>query len=75
MTKVTSESTGSSAPKATAPVEGAPPFKNVLHDYALYNYVFTLSVMSNNDINSSNYRTEILSNKQIILRSGGAFSQ
>ena len=70
MTKVTSESTGSSAPKATAPVEGAPPFKNVLHDYALYNYVFTLSVMSNNDINSSNYRTEILSNKQIILRSG-----
>ena len=70
MTKVTSESAGSSAPKAAAPVEGSPPFKNVLHDYALYNYVFTLSIMSNDDINSSNYRTENLSNKQIILRSG-----
>jgi hypothetical protein len=70
MTKVTSESAGSSAPKAAAPVEGAPPFKNVLHDYALYNYVFTLSVMSNDSINNKSYRTESLSNKRVILRTG-----
>ncbi len=68
-TKVTSEGAGSSAPKSAAPVSGSPPFINVLHDYALYNYVFTLSVMSNNDINGSDYRKQSLSDKKIILRS------
>lgn len=68
--KVTSESTRSTtAAKSPAPIAGKPPFPNVLNDYSLYNYVFTLAVLSNNDINGSNYRTESLSNKKIILRS------
>lgn len=64
-----SEGPGSNIQKASAPVVGKPPFKNVLHDYALYNYVFTLSVMSNNDINGSDYRKQSLSSKKVILRS------
>ncbi len=68
-TKVTSEGAGSNVQKSSAPVSGSPPFKNVLHDYALYNYVFTLAVLSNDEINGSSYRTESLSNKKIILRS------
>jgi hypothetical protein len=64
-----SEGPGSNVQKSSAPVVGKPPFKNVLHDYALYNYVFTLSVMSNNDINGSDYRKQSLSSKKVILRS------
>jgi hypothetical protein len=67
-TKVQSDS-ANPAPSAPAPVSGKPPFPNVLHSYALYNYVFTLCVLSADEINDDSYRNTSLTNKKIILRS------
>jgi hypothetical protein len=56
-------------PKIDPPVSGPPPFINVLHDYQLYNYIFTLSVLSNGQINDNSYRTQPVSERKIILKS------
>lgn len=66
--KVQSDSANSAA-TTPAPVSGPAPFNNVLHDYALYNYVFTLCVLSADEINNNSYRNTGLANKRIILRS------
>jgi hypothetical protein len=63
----------SAVPKGNAPVSGSPPFANVLHDYQSFNYIFTLSVLSNDQINSSSYRNQPPSGAAIILRSGSGF--
>ena len=39
------------AAKTVVTVPGKPPFPNILHNYASYNYIWTLSVLSPNDIN------------------------
>lgn len=49
---------------------GSPPFPNVLHSYASYNYIFTLSVLDDFSINFpvETYKSGLLG--QIILKSG-----
>ncbi len=58
------------AAKTVVTVPGKPPFPNVLHNYASYNYIWTLSVLSPNDINfpDESYRKGKLG--PIILKSG-----
>jgi hypothetical protein len=60
-------------PKVDPPVSGSPPFPNVLNDYQLFNYIFTLSVLSNEQINSNSYRNQPLNSSAIILRSASGF--
>ena len=51
-------------------LEAKPPFPNILHQYASYNYIFTLSVLDDASLNFPNetYRKGILG--PIILKSG-----
>lgn len=58
------------AAKTVVTVPGKPPFPNVLHNYATFNYIWTLSVLSPNDINfpDESYRKGKLG--PIILKSG-----
>ena len=46
------------------------PNVNVLHDYASYNYIFTLYSLTINDMNNASYFTKIPDNT-ILVRSGG----
>ena len=56
--------------KTVVNVPGTPPFPNVLHNFATYNYVWTLSVLSPQDLNfpDDSYRKGKLG--PIILKSG-----
>ena len=58
------------AAKSVVSVSGTPPFANVLHNYASYNYLWTLSVLSPQDLNfpDDSYRKGKLG--PIILQSG-----
>ena len=58
------------AAKTVVNVPGKPPFPNVLHNFATYNYVWTLSVLSPQDLNfpDDSYRKGKLG--PIILKSG-----
>lgn len=58
------------AAKAVVNVPGTPPFPNILHNYASYNYIWTLSVLSPQDLNfpDDSYRKGKVG--QIILKSG-----
>lgn len=58
------------AAKTVVNVPGTPPFPNVLHNFATYNYVWTLSVLSPQDLNfpDDSYRKGKLG--PIILKSG-----
>lgn len=58
------------ASKAIVNIPGEPPFPNALHNYASYNYIWTLSVLSPNDLNfpDESYRRGKLG--PIILKSG-----
>ena len=58
------------AAKTIVNIPGTPPFPNVLHNYASYNYVWTLSVLSPQDLNfpDESYRKGKLG--PIILKSG-----
>lgn len=70
-------STTNVAPTApAAPVEGTPPFPNVLHQYSSYSYVLTLSAISTEYCNSAAYRAGVKQNDgnlEIICRSGSGF--
>lgn len=56
--------------KAIVNIPGTPPFPNVLHNYASYNYLWTLSVLTPQDLNfpDDSYRKGKVG--QIILKSG-----
>jgi hypothetical protein len=58
------------AAKTVVNIPGKPPFPNVLHNFASYNYVWTLSVLSPQDLNfpDESYRKGKLG--PIILKSG-----
>jgi hypothetical protein len=58
------------AAKSVVSVSGTPPFANVLHNFASYNYLWTLSVLSPQDLNfpDDSYRKGKLG--PIILQSG-----
>ncbi len=58
------------AAKTVVNIPGKPPFPNVLHNYATYNYVWTLSVLSPQDLNfpDESYRKGKLG--PLILKSG-----
>lgn len=58
------------AAKTVVNVAGTPPFPNILHNFASYNYVWTLSVLSPQDLNfpDESYRKGKLG--PIILKSG-----
>jgi hypothetical protein len=58
------------AAKTVVTVPGKPPFPNILHNFASYNYVWTLSVLSPQDLNfpDESYRKGKLG--PIILKSG-----
>lgn len=49
-----------------------PPYSNPLNVYSSYNYIFTLSPLSNNDINYPKSTYRINSPSGVILRSGGS---
>ena len=58
------------AAKTVVNIPGKPPFPNVLHNFATYNYIWTLSVLSPQDLNfpDDSYRKGKLG--PIILKSG-----
>ena len=58
------------AAKTVVNVPGTPPFPNVLHNFATYNYVWTLSVLSPQDLNfpDDSYRKGKLG--PLILKTG-----
>lgn len=63
-------------PLEKPPVEGNPPFPNVLHQFSSYSYVMTLSAISTDYCNSSEYRSGVKQNAgnlEIICRSGSGF--
>ena len=49
-----------------------PPFENILNQYASYNYIITISALSNSDINSPKNTYKTNEPDSIILRSGGS---
>ncbi len=63
------------ASKAVVTIPGKPPFPNVLHNYASYNYIWTLSVLAPHDLNfpDETYRKGKLG--PIILKSGSGDPQ
>lgn len=61
--------------KTVVNISGTPPFPNALHNYATYNYIWTLSVLSPQDLNfpDESYRKGKLG--PIILKSGSGNPQ
>lgn len=61
--------------KSLVSIPGTPPFANALHNFASYNYIFTLSVLSSKDLNfpDDSYRKGKLG--PIILQSGSGNPQ
>ena len=67
------QSANSAATKVN--ISTSPPYNNILHNYASYNYIFTLSVIDKNSNNfpESGYRTGNLG--EIILRSASGLPE
>jgi hypothetical protein len=62
----------SSSEKTIVPINETPPFPNILGLYTTVNYIFTLSVLTDDEINfpDENYRKGVIKPNTIILKSG-----
>lgn len=62
----------SAAEKTIVPINETPPFPNILNLYTIVNYIFTLSVLTDEEINfpDETYRKGIFRPNTIIFRSG-----
>jgi hypothetical protein len=69
------EGPANSAPSqvSDAPIQGSPPFPNILHDYSSYSYIITLSCITTEQCNSSEFRGLGPNSTEIICRSAGGF--